>query len=103
MSLDITLTADEKVFDLNITHNCNEMADFMGVYKEIWRPEELGITRAYEVKSALERSIAYLQTHDITHLEPDNKWGTQDQFLGFLYEYLDLVNRYPNARIEADR
>jgi len=37
------------VYDANITHNLGEMADEAGVYKHLWRPEEIGLTKAAEL------------------------------------------------------
>src|SRR6266496_3980933 len=37
----------------NITHNLNTMADAAGIYKHLWRPEELGITKAGELIAPL--------------------------------------------------
>lgn len=39
MSLDISLILDDKVvFETNITHNLNTMADKAGIYYACWRP-----------------------------------------------------------------
>lgn len=51
MSLDITLRAVRPVdvFSSNITHNLNAMAEAAGIYRQIWRPEEIGIKTAVEL------------------------------------------------------
>lgn len=45
MSLDVYLskevTEERTVFSANITHNLGEMADKAGIYKALWRPEDL--------------------------------------------------------------
>jgi len=41
MGLDISLMTS--VYSANITHNLNEMAGAAGIYKYLWRPEEVGI------------------------------------------------------------
>ena len=44
MSLDFSLSCEcckTKVFTANITHNLTKMADSVGVYKALWRPEEI--------------------------------------------------------------
>ena len=48
MSLDVELFekidgVDRLVFEANVTHNLNRMAEAAGFYKEVWRPEEIGI------------------------------------------------------------
>lgn len=34
------------LYDANITHNLNRMADEAGIYEHVWRPEEIGVTTA---------------------------------------------------------
>jgi len=48
MSLDVYLmkTMPTSVYDANITHNLGAMAEAAGIYKHLWRPEEIGITKA---------------------------------------------------------
>jgi hypothetical protein len=57
MSLDVWLTATRpcEVYSDNITHNLGEMADAAGIYKALWRPEEIGITKAAELVPAVQR------------------------------------------------
>lgn len=53
MSLDVSLEENccpvckraDEVFHSNITHNLNEMADALGIYEPIWRPEECGVEK----------------------------------------------------------
>ena len=49
MSLDVWLNAVVKtqVFSANITHNLGKMADEAGIYKALWRPDEVEITQTY--------------------------------------------------------
>jgi hypothetical protein len=48
MSLDIYLEEllVTSVFCANYTHNVVDMAEAAGIYKHVWRPEELGIAKA---------------------------------------------------------
>lgn len=48
MSLDVYLTATRptEVCALNITHNLGRMAKEAGIYQHLWRPEEIGVTKA---------------------------------------------------------
>lgn len=46
MSLDVYLEGPpvpQDVFWANITHNLGRMADEAGIYKHLWRPEEIGM------------------------------------------------------------
>lgn len=43
MGLDISLIVPDyevEVFNRGITHNLNKMAEAVGIYKHLWRPEE---------------------------------------------------------------
>ena len=39
-------TETNEVYSANITHNLNTMADEAGIYKHLWRPDEIKITKA---------------------------------------------------------
>lgn len=60
MSLDVYLRLDNgnEVYDANITHNLNTMAEEAGIYKHLWRPEELGITKAKDLIEPLAEGLA---------------------------------------------
>ena len=59
MSLDVMLhIGEEEVYAANITHNLNEMAEAAGIYKHLWRPEEIGITKAAELIKPIEAGLA---------------------------------------------
>ena len=51
MSLDITLTEVKpcEVYSTNITHNLGKLAEALGIYQHLWRPEELNITHARQL------------------------------------------------------
>ena len=40
---------DAKLADVNITHNLNKMADAVGLYEVLWKPDEIGITTASQM------------------------------------------------------
>jgi hypothetical protein len=43
----------ECVFDANITHNLNKMADAAGIYEACWRPEEIGATNNNRISTII--------------------------------------------------
>ena len=72
MSLDIYLTnkkcetcgvAKEIDFDFNMTHNLNKMATKCGLYRALWRPDELGIKQAKYLIPLLQDGIENLKEH----------------------------------------
>jgi len=38
-----------EVFDYNITHNLTDMAEAAGIYRALWRPEEIDINTASQL------------------------------------------------------
>lgn len=113
MSLDVYLEENYcpvckrayKVFCSNITHNLNKMADALGIYEPIWRPEECGVEKAEQLIPILEKGVALLELDPEHYKQYDasNGWGTYDGFLPWLREYLEACKKYPKARVRADR
>jgi hypothetical protein len=93
------------VYDRNITHNLTRMADALGVYKCIWRPDEIAITSASELVEPLTRALCEIVVSpaDYRRYEPSNKWGTVKGFTKFLADYLSACLDYPHASIEVSR
>ena len=113
MSLDIDLYNDPcptcgvggHVFDANITHNLNAMADEAGIYELVWRPEETDVKVAGDLIEPLTKAIVEMKADPerFKKHEPENKWGTYDDFVPWLERYLEACKQYPRARIEACR
>jgi hypothetical protein len=107
MSLDVTLTAvrPTEVYSANITHNLGEMAAEAGIYKHLWRPEELGIESASELIVPLTKGLLLL------HSDPDrfkkfnapNGWGLYENFVEFVEKYLKACAENPDAKVHACR
>jgi hypothetical protein len=95
----------EALYDANITHNLGAMATAAGIYKELWRPEELGITCAQQLIEPLEQGLARLVADPAAYKQYDaaNGWGTYAHFVPFVRKYLAACKEYPTSRVEADR
>ena len=67
MSLDVHLSAvrTTEVYWANITHNLNSMADEAGIYKHLWRPEEIEITKAHELIEPLRTAIDAMKAEPV--------------------------------------
>lgn len=107
MSLDIYLyeVSEHCVHDANITHNLSGMAGKAGIYKHLWAPEEIGITRAGDLLEPLKEGLAKLKA-DPDHFkqfEPSNGWGTYEGLVRFVEEYIEAIEAHPEARISASR
>ena len=107
MSLDVYLTLDngDEVFDANITHNLNTMAEEAGIYKHLWRPEELGITKAKDLIEPIAEGLAKMACNK-SHYEQfnaSNGWGLWKHFVPWIEKYLDACRKYPDANVTVSR
>lgn len=95
----------ESVFHANITHNLNRMADEAGIYKALWRPEEIGITQARQLIEPLRAGLAALNTDPerFRALNPSNGWGDYDGLVRFVARYLAACEQYPDAAVYVSR
>ena len=107
MSLDITLRAVRPVdvFSSNITHNLNAMAEAVGIYRQIWRPEEIGIETAVELIEPLRAGLQLLKSDPDRFKKYDarNAWGTYEKFLPWLEKYLEACVLNPDAVVSVSR
>jgi len=107
MSLDVYLSRVQAtdVYEANITHNLNSMAKEAGLYKALWRPEEIGIEKASDLISILEEGLALLRRDPerFRKLNPSNGWGNYEGFVKFVEEYLSACREYPDATMRANR
>lgn len=93
------------LFSTNITHNLTEMADAAGIYKALWRPEEIGITHAKQLIEPLTEGLAKLRSDPEKYraYNAENGWGTYGQFLPFVIGVLEAAKQYPEAEISVSR
>ena len=107
MSLDFSLTIVQptEVFTANITHNLNEMAEEAGIYKALWRPEEIGITKAAQMIPVLEEGLRLLKSDPerFKKFNSPNGWGTYKHFVPWVEEILAGCKEYPDAGVQVDR
>jgi len=107
MSLDVELRVMKPVavFDYNITHNLNDMAEKAGIYNALWHPEELGVTKASQLIPylvvGLERLTA--QPEYFKNFNTKNGWGDYDALLNFVLKYIDACTLYPDADVWVSR
>ena len=109
----------------NITHNLCKMAEEAGIYEALWRPHRLKPEydvpdEDYKAEWAFEDQCTVLANEIITPIEkglqdlkarPDhfkqfdasNGWGTYEQFVPWVEEYLNACKLSPNAKVEVRR
>ena len=107
MSLDFCLMETKRVdvCDANTTHNHTKHAHAIGIYKHLWRPEELGIKKAHEMISPLQGAINELRVNPEKYRQYDNSegWGTVEYFLEFMEKVLCACEEHPDADVEVWR
>jgi hypothetical protein len=114
MSLDVYLepepcphcgNADEELFWANITHNLNTMAGEAGIYKCLWRPDEIGITKAKELIEPLREGIRLMKSDPerFKKHNPENGWGTYEGFVPWIERYLAACAQNPEATVRVSR
>jgi hypothetical protein len=101
----VSVSEDEEVYWANITHNLNTMADKAGLYKPLWRPDEIGITRADQLLAPLRSGLERLRAdpEQFRAMNPPNGWGDYDGLVRFVEEYLAACERYPHAAVSVSR
>lgn len=89
----------------NITHNLGVMADKAGIYFALWRPEEKGWKKAKDIIKVLRGGLQELKDKPeyFKQFDDENNWGTYEQFVPFVEEYLAACIKYPSAEIVVSR
>jgi len=94
-----------QVYSANITHNLGQMAQEAGVYKALWRPEEIEVSQAKQLVPILEEGLHLLRAEParFKQLNPENGWGTYDGLVEFVDGYLSACREHPEATIRTWR
>lgn len=95
----------EEYYTSNITHNLGKMAAGAGIYVHLWRPEELGITKAEQLIKPLEEGLADLKARPefFKKLDAPNGWGKYEHLVSFVADYLQSCKAHPEAEISVSR
>ncbi len=107
MSLDVSLIAirPTEVYESNITHNLGRMADEAGIYQHLWRPEEIGVTKAEQLVEPLTNGLALLKSDPerFRAFNAKNGWGVYENFIPFIEQYLNACRENPDATVRVSR
>lgn len=100
-----TRMQSEYYYDSNITHNLTRMADKAGVYYALWRPEEKGWSKASDLIPVLEKGLKELKAKPdyFKQFNPDNGWGSYENLMEFVENYLSACKEYPDSIISVSR
>lgn len=109
MSLDVYIRAVRKieVFDANITHNLNNMAEAVSheFYLAVWHPEDLGIEVAEQLINYLSNGLQELKSKPEYYqkFNSPNGWGMYENFVPWLENYLEACKENPDGEISVSR
>jgi hypothetical protein len=107
MSLDVYLEDKDGacLYDANITHNLNKMAGEAGIYEPLWRPDEIGVTKASQLIETLRAGLAQLveRPSHFEQFDSPNGWGRYVHFVPFVARYLEACIANPDANVRVSR
>lgn len=94
-----------EVFSANITHNLNAMAKEAGIYSHLWRPDEIGITKAEELIAPLlmGRDLLLSDPERFRAFNPENGWGDYEGLVAFVSNYVNACIASPGATVKTWR
>lgn len=95
----------QDVYSGNITHNLTKMAEAAGLYEAMWRPEEIGITKAKQLIEPLTVGLNRLTSAPKKYqkFNAPNGCGMYEHFVPFVREYLAACVEHPDADVVASR
>lgn len=101
----VVVVSENQVFEYNITHNLNKMATEAGIYEILWRPDEVGITKAAQLIEPLEKGLVLLRAEPerFKAFNPSNGWGSYEGLVLFVQEYIEACVKHPDAEVSVSR
>ena len=93
------------VYDANITHNLGRMAQEAGIYQHLWRPEELGLTKAGQLIEPVRKGLELMKSDSdrFSQFNAPNGWGLYKNFVPWVERYLTACEENPDADIHVSR
>jgi hypothetical protein len=95
----------DEVFSANITNNLNKMAEAAGIYEHLWKPEEIGITKALQLIDPLQTGLAKMKADPEKYkaYNSPNGWGLYENFVPWIEKYLAACEEYPESIVSVSR
>jgi hypothetical protein len=108
LEMDLDTGASElynvELYSANITHNLNKMAMEAGIYKCLWRPNELWENpTADKLIPILEEGLENLKSNPkhFKKFDASNGWGTYKDFVPFVEEVLNACKEHPKSKVRT--
>lgn len=95
----------QTVFSRNITHNLGKMAAETGIYLQLWRPDEIDISRAWQLTQPLSEGLGRLKADPDAYRRhnPANGWGNYEGLVAFVEAYSAACLQWPDAHVSVSR
>ena len=95
----------EELYNCHITHNLNMMATEANLYIALWRPEELQVKTAADLLPILKSGLLMLKSdpNKFKKLNQKDGFGTYDQLVRFVGNYIKACEDHPGATISVSR
>ncbi len=95
----------ECFYSVNITHNLGAMAEEAGIYKHLWRPEEIGIIKAKQLIQPLRDGLKLMKVDPprFEKYNAKNGWGLYCHFVPWVGKYLEACEENPDADVSVSR
>lgn len=92
-----------EVFRANITSNLANMARHCLLYHPLWHPEQVGVYKAADLVPFLKDGLDVLldDPEGFKQFNPANGWGTYEDLVNLVKDYLAACQLYPDATIEV--
>jgi len=76
-----------------------------GIYYALWRPDEIGITKACDITPILQSGLCKLinEPEKYEALNSKNGWGLYEHFVPFVWKYLEACRKNPDANVSVSR
>lgn len=94
-----------ELYEANITHNLGKMAAEAGIYKHLWRPDEIGVTKASELIEPLREGLKQMEDDPrrFEEFNAPNGWGLYEHFVPWIRKYLAACIEHPKATVRVFR
>ena len=101
--LDSVIGSSSEGYSANITHNLNDMAKEAGIYECLWYPE-VG-AKASQLIKPLKAGLSRMKADPGRFKEFDspNGWGTYEDFVPWIENYLQACEDNPDATVTVSR
>lgn len=95
----------EVLYNRNITHNLGKMAAEAGIYDFVWTPNENGLMLASQLIEPIKAGLQRMKDNPehYSQFSAPNGWGTYEQFIPWIEDYLKALEEYPDALVSTSR